>query len=80
MQLELYALAAEGALLRDQAAKPLCAGYWYVREDGYKNRVQFHQLGSDGLELTESFWSHIGSKVNAQRYASVHRRERTSVS
>ncbi len=38
MQLPLYALAATELLLADRDALPWQAGYWYIREGGFKPR------------------------------------------
>lgn len=51
LQLPLYALAVAELLLADQQAVPWQAGYWYVRDDGFKPRqaLQMHRPGDGGL-------------------------------
>jgi ATP-dependent helicase/DNAse subunit B len=39
MQLDIYALAVQELLFADREAQPMSAGYWFVRNDGFKGMV-----------------------------------------
>ena len=57
LQLPLYALATEAVLLADQRAVPWRAGYWYLKENGFKPRqaLKMHACRGDRLE-PEAEW------------------------
>jgi hypothetical protein len=57
LQLPLYALAAMELLLADRDAWPWQAGYWYVREGGFKPRRALRMYrNDDGRIELESRW------------------------
>ena len=60
LQLPLYALAAGELLLIDRNACPFQAGYWYVREGGFKPRqaLRMYRRDDGRLEL-EKDWEEI---------------------
>jgi ATP-dependent helicase/nuclease subunit B len=60
LQLPLYALAATELLLNDRNACPWQAGYWYLREGGFKPRqaLRMYRRDDDRLEL-ENNWEDI---------------------
>ncbi|MBN1396063.1 MAG: exodeoxyribonuclease V subunit gamma [Pirellulales bacterium] len=60
LQLPLYALAAAELLLDDRGALPWRAGYWYVREAGYKPRQALRMYAvEDGRIELDPDWEQI---------------------
>lgn len=59
LQLPLYALAVAELLLADRDAVPWRAGYWYLKEDGFKPRqaLPMYQSGEGGLVPDERWQS-----------------------
>ena len=60
LQLPLYALAAMELLLADRDAMPWQAGYWYVREGGFKPRQALRMYrNDDGRIELEPAWEEL---------------------
>jgi ATP-dependent helicase/DNAse subunit B len=60
LQLPLYALAAMELLLTDRDALPWQAGYWYLREDGFKPRQALRMYrNDDGRIQLEPAWEQM---------------------
>lgn len=64
LQLPLYALATAELLLSDRDAVPWRAGYWYVRDAGYKPRAAMKMYVEDGgrIELDQD-WEEIRASL-----------------
>jgi ATP-dependent helicase/DNAse subunit B len=71
MQLELYAMAVEQLLLAERGAKPLAAGYWHVRQQGYRHWQSFDEAKSDGLTPNDE-WSQRAPQLLDHLFALVH--------
>jgi ATP-dependent helicase/nuclease subunit B len=73
LQLPLYALAATELMLFDRNAVPWQAGYWYVREGGFKPRQALRMYRQDDgrLEL-EKDWEDIRAGLGDTLLALVH--------
>ncbi|MBN2477276.1 MAG: PD-(D/E)XK nuclease family protein [Pirellulales bacterium] len=65
LQLPLYAIAVSEILLDDRDSVPWQAGYWYVRNDGFKPRqaLKMYRRGEAGLE-PEAGWEQIRSSLD----------------
>ena len=60
LQLPLYAMAAMELLLADRDAVPWQAGYWYVREGGFRPRQALRMYrNDDGRIELERDWEDI---------------------
>ncbi len=60
LQLPLYALAAMELLLVDRDVRPWQAGYWYVREGGFKPRQALRMYrNDDGRIELEPEWEEL---------------------
>ena len=60
LQLPLYALAAMELLLTDRDAVPWQAGYWYLRDDGFKPRQALRMYrNDDGRIELEPAWEQM---------------------
>jgi hypothetical protein len=64
LQLPLYALATEAVLLADQGAVPWQAGYWYLKENGFKPKqaLEMHACRDEQLE-PEPEWEDLRRAV-----------------
>jgi RecB family exonuclease/superfamily I DNA/RNA helicase len=58
LQLPLYALAVAELLLSDRDCVPWQAGYWYLKERGFKKALQMYQR-SDGDLVPAAPWEEI---------------------
>ena len=60
LQLPLYALAVAELLLGDRDSVPWQAGYWYLKDKGFKPRqaLKMYKLGEGGL-VPEAEWEEI---------------------
>jgi len=72
LQLPLYALATQ-ELLSNQNALPWRAGYWYVKDDGFKQKqaVVFSEQQNGRLHESEE-WSQLKQMLLARVLALVH--------
>jgi ATP-dependent helicase/DNAse subunit B len=70
MQLELYALAVEQLLLAEQGIKPLSAGYWHVRNEGYRLWQEFHEATPEGL-TPQAAWAERKDRLLERLFALV---------
>jgi ATP-dependent helicase/nuclease subunit B len=72
LQLPLYALAAIELLLVDRNVCPWQAGYWYVREGGFKSRQALRMYRNDDgrLEL-EPAWEELRAGLGDTLFALV---------
>jgi ATP-dependent helicase/nuclease subunit B len=60
LQLPLYAIAAMELILNDRDALPWRAGYWYVRDDGFKPKQALRMYDDiDGRIELDSKWEEI---------------------
>jgi ATP-dependent helicase/nuclease subunit B len=55
LQLPLYTLAAAELLLAAQEAAPWQAGYWFLKDAGYKNAIVCHELSGGKLRPTSEW-------------------------
>jgi ATP-dependent helicase/DNAse subunit B len=64
LQLPLYALAVAELILGDRDCVPWQAGYWFLKEDGFKPRraLKMYRQGPAGLELEEE-WEETRGKL-----------------
>jgi ATP-dependent helicase/DNAse subunit B len=72
LQLPLYAMAAMELLLADRNPVPWAAGYWYVRDGGFKPRqaLRMYRIVEGSLEL-EPDWEEIRAALGDTIHALV---------
>jgi ATP-dependent helicase/nuclease subunit B len=64
LQLPVYALAAGELILNDRDAVPWQAGYWQLKDGGFKPRqaLRMHELSEGSVEPTE-VWEQVRSRL-----------------
>lgn len=65
LQLPLYALAAERIFLADRGGRPLDAGYWALRDQGYKALAEMATLDG-GAAVPTALWESLRAAI--ERY------------
>jgi RecB family exonuclease len=64
LQLPIYAIAAEQLLLAPQRAMPWQAGYWQVKDSGYKSKQSLRMAANlDGQPAAEPSWQALREVV-----------------
>jgi hypothetical protein len=71
LQLPLYLLAAAELLLADRQAAPLSAGYWFLKQAGFKEAVTCSEV-SDGRLQPSSEWESFRAQLAERVLAAVH--------